>query len=535
MMTRNHCRTRREKQKSIILSLLLSLFIVPPGFTQGTLAAEASRRTAIVNAVARASPAVVNISATRIVEQRTSFEEWFFGGEMLPYPRWRSLREVGSGIVIGALPSLQGTATVCQINVTKKREVISCTHTKILTNHHVIEDADNIRVAVSDGREFDAYLLGYDYLSDLALLEIDTDSGKNSIGNRARYNVASGTSEETSKDRQRSPNALGHDESPLQQIEWGDSDNLLIGEWAVAIGNPFGLAIGDAQPTVTIGIISATQRTLPVKNRFREDLIQTDASINPGNSGGALVNMHGQLIGINTVIKSTSGGSQGVGFAIPVNKAKKVIQQLTAYGTVIPPDIGMEIQPVTEELAEKLLGNAAETHIGVLVSDIEKRSPAAKAGIQRGDVILTMAAQRIRNEDSFQAVARLLPLNQDISCEFLRKRKKRRTTLRLRTRQFQYTPNGWGLTLEQPDLKMARQYRQPGVIITRVEKESGLANGLKRGDFIYQIGNRKIHSLELFKMIDKQIRVQRRIRLYFERNGEPQTIIVTFNRNSRRR
>ena len=468
--------------KKIIALLLLLLVWFSSGVTRADVAA--SRRTTIVNAVERASPAVVNISATSVVEQQTYFDEWFLWQEMTRYPRRRALREVGSGIVID--------------------------EKTILTNHHVIEDADSIRVAVSDGREFEASVLGYDYLSDLALLEIDA----------------------VPIDKSRRSTPL----QPLQPIEWGDSDNLLIGEWAVAIGNPFRLASGDAQPTVTIGIISATQRTLTIDNRFHENLIQTDASINPGNSGGALVNMHGKLIGINTAIRSTSGGSQGIGFAIPANKAKKVIQQITNHGTVIPPHVGIEIQSVTEELAEKLLQNAAVSGaVGVLVSAVEKRSPAAKAGIQRGDVLLTISRHRIRGEGSFQAIARLLPLNQDIPCELIRKGKTRQATLRLKNRQFHWKPRGWGLTLEQPDLALARQYQQPGIIITNVDRNSGLADALQRGDFLYQIGDRKIHSLEMFKRLDKQIRSQRRIRLYFERNGEPQTLVVTFNRNYRRR
>lgn len=468
--------------KKIIALLFLLLVWFSSGVARADVAA--SRRTTIVNAVERASPAVVNISATSIVEQQTYFDEWFLWQEMTRYPRRRALREVGSGIVID--------------------------EKTILTNHHVIEDADSIRVAVSDGREFEASVLGYDYLSDLALLEIDA----------------------VPVDKSRRSTPL----QPLQPIEWGDSDNLLIGEWAVAIGNPFRLASGDAQPTVTIGIISATQRTLTIDNRFHENLIQTDASINPGNSGGALVNMHGKLIGINTAIRSTSGGSQGIGFAIPANKAKKVIQQITNHGTVIPPHVGIEVQSVTEELAEKLLQNAAVSGaVGVLVSAVEKRSPAAKAGIQRGDVLLTISGHRIRDEDSFQAIARLLPLNQDIPCELIRKGKTRQATLRLKNRQFHWKPRGWGLTLEQPDLALARQYQQPGIIITNVDRNSGLADALQRGDFLYQIGDRKIHSLEMFKRLDKQIRSQRRIRLYFERNGEPQTLVVTFNRNYRRR
>lgn len=456
--------------------VLLLLWTLPSGFSQSRLQNEiaASRRTAIVTAVERASPTVVNISAIR--EQQTSFDEWFWGE--IPYPRRRLLREVGSGVIIDKTGY-------------------------ILTNHHVIEDADSITVTVPDGREFEAHVFGYDYLSDLALLKVDTTED-------------------------------------LPEIEWGDSDNLMIGEWTIAIGNPFGLSIGNAQPTVTIGIVSATQRTLMVENRFHEALIQTDASINPGNSGGALVHSHGKLIGINTVIRSTSGGSQGVGFAIPANKARKVIQQILEYGNVIPPYIGLEIQPITEELAERLLGSRdskiattfasrERRQTGVLVSEIEKQSPAATAGIKRGDVIVAISGYRIKNETDFKALTRLLPLNQAIRCEYIRQREKRHTILRLKTLQWNYTPRGWGLTLAQPDRQMIRKYKQPGVIITDVKKGSGLADTLKRGDFIYQMNNHKIHSLEIFKMVDEDIRKRNRIQLYFERNGRHDAIFVTFN------
>ena len=428
-------------------------------------AVTASRRTAIVTAVENASPAVVNISAIR--ERR---DEWFFWDGIV-YPRRRSLREVGSGIIVD------------------KKGLI-------LTNHHVIDEADNITVTLSDGREFAAQVVGYDYFSDLALLEVDTDKAS------------------------------------LPVIQWGDSASLLIGEWVVAIGNPFGLSIGNAQPTVTVGIVSATQRTLTVDNRYHEDLIQTDASINPGNSGGALVNIHGQLIGINTVIRSTSGGSQGVGFAIPVNKAKKVLKQITEYGSVIPPYLALEAQPLTEELAEKL---STSRNTGILVSEIEKKSPIADAGIKRGDVIVAISGRRIKDEEDFDALTRLLPLNQPIKCEYIRRGKRRQAEFTLKTLQWNYTPSGWALTVAQPDKDMARKYKQPGVIVTNVEKESGLANALKRGDLIYQINDIQIHSLEIFKIVDEHIRTQRRTQIYFERDGVHETILVTFNRNNRRR
>ena len=433
-------------------------------------AVTASRRTAIVTAVEEASPAVVNISAIRTVETRPYIDEWFFPGG-ITYPRRRSLREVGSGVIVD-----------------KKGH--------ILTNHHVIEDADSINVTLSDGREFAAQVVGYDYLSDLALLEIKADKVS------------------------------------LPEIEWGDSTSLLIGEWVVAIGNPFGLSIGNAQPTVTAGIVSATQRALTINNRYHENLIQTDASINPGNSGGALVNIHGQLVGINTFIHSTSGGSQGVGFAIPVNKARRVLKQITEYGSVIPPDLAVEAQPITEGLAEKL---SISRNTGVLVSEIEKRGPIADAGIKRGDVIVAISGRRIKSEGDFDALTRLLPLNQPVQCEFIRRGKRRQTEFILKTLQWRYTPSGWGLTVAQPDKEMARKYQQPGVIVTHIEKDSGLANALRRGDFIYRIDDTQIHSLEIFKIVDDYIRDQSRTEIYFERDGVHRAIPVTFNRNNRRR
>ena len=470
----------------ILLLLLLISSVIADGTWQRAYSAEssrdvvtslpttqnavtASRRTAIVTAVANASPAVVNISAVRSVETRTSFDEWFWGE--ITYPRRRALREVGSGVIVDR-------------------------NGHILTNHHVIRDADKITVTTADGREFGAQIVGYDLLSDLALLEIDTD----------------GVS--------------------LPEIKWGDSDSLLIGEWVVAIGNPFGLSLGDAQPTVTVGIVSATRRTLTVEDLYHEDLIQTDASINPGNSGGALVNIHGELIGINTVIRSTSGGSQGVGFAIPVNKAKRVVRQITEYGSVIPPYFALEVQPVTEELAEKL---SVSHNTGVLVSEIGKRSPIADTGIKRGDVIVAISGQRIKDEQDFHARTRLLPLNQPVQCEFIRRGKRRQTEFTLKTLQWNYAPSGWGITLAQPDKAMARKYQQRGVIVTHVEKDSGLADALERGDFIYQIDNTLIHSLEIFKIVDDHIRNQNRTQIYFERDGVYNTIPVTFNRNNRRR
>ena len=362
-----------------IVALLFSFLIQTDAQVKQDLqrAVTQSRRTAIVTAVEQASPAVVNISTIRNVSQITFIDEWYFReffGYVPSIPK-RSLREAGSGVIIDK----QGY---------------------ILTNHHVIESAEKIKVTVADGREFDAQIIGYDYLSDLALLKVRT-------------------------------------EQDLPEIKWADSDKLLIGEWALAIGNPFGLSIGTAQPTVTVGIVSATQRSLTVENRFHEALIQTDASVNPGNSGGALVNVHGELIGINTMIRSTSGGSQGIGFAIPANKTKKVLQKITENGCVIPPYLGVKIQSVTADMAEKLLGKEVAQNVffsgGVLVAQLEKQGPIARAGIKRGDIIWSIADQRIKDKNDFKAVGRLLPLNENIKCEFMRRGKKRKTHLKLKT------------------------------------------------------------------------------------------------------
>ncbi|MCG9128241.1 trypsin-like peptidase domain-containing protein [Candidatus Poribacteria bacterium] len=432
-----------------------------------------SRRTAIVNAVERASPAVVNISAIRNVTQITSLEQWLWG-DFQPFQK-RSLREVGSGVIINK----EGY---------------------ILTNHHVIDDAERVRVAFVDGREFDAQIVGFDPLSDLALLKVNT-------------------------------------KEDLPVIKWGDSDNLLIGEWALAIGNPFGLSIGTAQPTVTIGIISATQRSITVDNRFYETLIQTDASVNPGNSGGALVNVHGELIGINTVIRSTSGGSQGVGFAIPANKAKKVIQKITDQGYIIPPYLGVSIQSVTEDMAVKLLGKkVAENSIlsrGVLVSDLNKDSPLTDAGIKRSDIIRSISGHRIKDDTDFKAVVRLLPLNEPIKLEVIRRGKIKNTTLLLKELELEYSPSRWGLTLKQPDKAKARKLKNHGVIITDFEEGSELDGPLRKGDVIYQINDITIPTLEVFKIIDEKIQEPSRIQLYYERKGKSDYIYVTFNRNNR--
>lgn len=280
------------------------------------------------NAVNQAAPAVVNIYSSRIVERDQHplmsdpfFQQFFSGDDATTHQRM--LSSLGSGVIV----SHDGY---------------------VLTNHHVINGADQIQVALRDGRETLAEVIGTDPESDLAVLRITLDD--------------------------------------LPVIELADSEQVAVGDVALAIGNPFGVG-----QTVTMGIISATGRSHLGLNAY-EDFIQTDAAINPGNSGGALVNPDGALVGINTAIFSRSGGSQGIGFAIPANLAHSILNELVTRGRVIRGWLGIEAQALSRELAASF---GLRTPQGVIVAGVVKDGPAAKAGLQPGDVLLSIDGQVI--------------------------------------------------------------------------------------------------------------------------------------------
>ena len=453
----------------IILIFLTLTSILSVGFCQSKAelqdSVSDSRRNAIVRAVEDVSPGVVNVSTTRIEEVDFFDDPWmsFFFNYDFRTPRRRQLRGLGSGVIINR-------------------------NGYVLTNQHVIEDADTIKVILSDGREVESQIVGVDFLSDLAVLKVDADD--------------------------------------LMPIKWGDSDDLLIGEWAIAIGHPFASAVGNPKPTVTVGVVSATNRTLKTEQRDYHNLIQTDASINPGNSGGPLVNLHGHLIGINTAIYSTSGGSQGIGFAIPAGTAQKVVRHLIEYGVVVPPYLGIEEQALTSELADDL---DLKGQIGVLVSSVDKGSPAAKAGIRRRDVIEAIEQQPVPNSAAFRAVTRLLHEDQVVAVQLVRGGKHRTVSLKIEELQWTYTKRDWGITVQQLDRETAQKYARRGVVVTKLERRSRLRELLKRGDLIYQINNFKINSLEDFKRITSQLQRPQRINLLFERNnkdGTSQNLII---------
>ncbi|MFC1699318.1 Do family serine endopeptidase [Candidatus Omnitrophota bacterium] len=337
----------------------------------------------------------------------------------------------------------------------------------ILTNQHVVQGADKITVTLSDGRKFAAAVKGSDVRSDLAVIKIDARD--------------------------------------LPVLKLGDSDNLQIGQWAIAAGNPFGYIVGSAEPTVTAGIISALGRSLPQGGFARNyaDLIQTDAAINPGNSGGPLVNIKGEVIGINVAIFSPSGGNIGIGFAIPVNAAKEILSRLIAGKKILYGWLGVSIQDLNEELANYFGLTGQE---GALVLKVVAGSPAEAAGFQEGDVIVSFTGQAVRNtRELLRAVAKT-EVNQSVAVEVIRERKQK--TLRVKIGQrpdnleqvIQASKEAWrGIEVSEISAEMARLYRlneQRGVIITNLLPKSPADQaGLMVGDVIIAIDRQPIRTV----------------------------------------
>ncbi|MHB8535282.1 MAG: DegQ family serine endoprotease [Sulfuricaulis sp.] len=381
-------------------------------------------------------PGVVNISTrTRIraaenpLLQDPFFRQFF--GNIPNQPREREAQSLGSGVIVDA-----------------KRGYI-------LTNNHVVAKADEISVTLRDGRTFKAKLVGTDPASDIAVIHIKADD--------------------------------------LTAVPLGDSGKLRVGDFVVAIGNPFGLG-----QTVTSGIVSALGRTgLGIEGY--EDFIQTDASINPGNSGGALVNLHGELVGINTAIVGPNGGNVGIGFAIPVNMARQVMSQLIKFGEVRRGQLGVYIQDLTPQLAKAL--GVKQDH-GAVVTQVAHDSPAAKAGLKTGDVIVKIDGSPVHNASDLRNTVGLMQIGQTVTLDILRDGNPQQITARIaKAKETKIAAGEINKRLKGAELGNIApdnpQYGSVhGVLVLNVEQDSpAWEAGLRKGDVIRSVNRQPVRSV----------------------------------------
>jgi Do/DeqQ family serine protease len=389
---------------------------------------------AFTTLVKQVTPSVVNISTIskkKLVPspfQFSPFFDEFFGDRQ---PRYRRDTSLGSGFIINR-------------------------DGYILTNDHVVRDAESIKVKLSNDKEYEGKIVGRDSKTDIAIIKIDSREG-------------------------------------LPVAVLGDSDKLQVGQWAIAIGNPFGL-----DRTVTVGVVSATGRSNMGIETY-EDFIQTDASINPGNSGGPLLNIYGEVIGINTAIVAAG---QGIGFAIPVNMAKHVVEQLLKKGTVSRGWLGVSIQPVTDEIAATFsLKKAA----GALVNEVMSGSPAAAAGIRQGDIILGLDGKEIKDVAQLQRLVADTPVGKRVELRVFRDGREMKLSLVLgnsesaaasRAKPEEAAPANWmGMTVAELPREM-RMRGATGVVITDIDAEGAATEaGLQRGDIIVSVNRIRVSNL----------------------------------------
>lgn len=449
----------------LILATLIGIEIAPHKSNQALSAGQSPAgiqllkqfQEAFVAVVERVEPVVVNISAEKIVRSRPlpfhDFPETPFDELMRDFfnpPLPQKLTSLGSGVII------------------RKDGYI-------LTNAHVIRGASNITVIPFKGKPFkEARVIGMDTRSDLAVIKIGP----------------------------------GSPPVPLQEAVLGNSDAAQVGSWAIAVGNPYGF-----QSTVTVGVISGKGRELYGGGSAYQNLIQTDASINPGNSGGPLVNIDGEVIGINTAIASPSGGSVGIGFAVPVNLARRVVAELIEKGRVTRAWIGVYLQELTPELASRF--GVGE---GVLVGDVIPGSPAEEAGIVSGDVIVACDGEAVASPGRLTEKVSATPVGGTVLLKILRKGKE--IPIQIKTREFpakllevseegtpevKETPSRqeWlGMTVQEITPKLALHLRltqKEGVLVVGVEEGSlAYGGGIRQGDLITKIEDLRIARLEDF-------------------------------------
>jgi serine protease Do len=408
------------------------------------------QRWGFADVAAKVTPGVVNVFSERIVvtRDRVSSPFWsdpffdFFGQRFYSVPRERRETSLGSGVIVND----SGI---------------------ILTNNHVIEGAQEIQVALGDGRKFTARLLGTDPATDVAVLKIKAEN--------------------------------------LPVVPLGNSDSARIGDVVLAIGNPFGIG-----QTVTMGIISATGRS-DVGIVDYENFIQTDAAINPGNSGGALVDVDGMLIGLNTAIFSRSGGYQGIGFAIPANMARAVMQSIVRTGSVARGSLGMSFQDINQSIQTAF---GLEGLFGALVNEVTPDGPADRAGLNRGDVVTAFNGQKVNDATDLRRRIALTPVGSEVEVTY--KQGTRESTAHLKVTQLktEYTylsekSKQWvspieGVVVETLDRHTAERLGlrpdAQGVIVKDiVERSPATYSGLRVGDVLLEINREQVESVDDFK------------------------------------
>jgi len=405
-------------------ALLIAALALPAVAAARGAESDPERRSLVVQAVEKASPAVVNVSTEQVVERRASpfpfpqdpFFEEFFRDFVDPRPRRFKTTSLGSGVIVAA----DGT---------------------IMTNVHVIERASRIQVMLIDRREFDATLVGADADADIAILRVKA----------------------------------GGD---LPHIPFGSSADLMIGESVIAIGNPFGLS-----HTVTTGVVSAVGRSLRDEDRTYTDFIQTDASINPGNSGGPLLDIKGELIGINTAIY---GKAQGIGFAIPVDRAQRVMKDLVSYGEVRHAWVGLVVQNLTPDLAQHF-----GVRRGVVVAQVEPKSPAEAAGIARGDAVTKVDGREVASREEFEQ--RIEDHAEGDRLTLTLRREGRDEDVRLAAATF---PAARADELAWQLLGLQAAGAEDGLVVSRVRPGSPAARiGVQRGDRLLGLGGTPLRSV----------------------------------------
>jgi len=465
----NNC---ADRYRRILWAVCAGILIVLAPLT-AFAAADNLRETAVVRAVRKVRPAVVNISSAYEARARANpfaefgnpfFDEFFKDFFDPRFEQRQQQTSLGSGVIIDGDRGL------------------------ILTNAHVIQRSGTITVVLEDQREYEARIVGADPDSDLAVLKID------------------------SKEK-------------LPSIAMGESDDLMIGETVIAIGNPFGFS-----HTVTTGVVSAVHRSIRADDRVYHDFIQIDASINPGNSGGPLLNINGELVGVNTAIYAKA---QGIGFAIPISKAKKIVADLIQYGEVKLAWIGIVAQELDEKLAQYLKYPGKK---GTMIKSVEPDSPAREAGLREGDVLLAVGAKKIADLNDYLAVTKTVTAGETIETQVWRSGQNR--TFAIKTRLFpieQADRLAWsllGVRVQDLTLKNRKDFRivtKEGVMISEVRAGTSLARvGARAGDVIRQIDDVGVSNTEDFNKAIVKFRTKSSLVLLIQRGEQGYYVTVSF-------